>query len=115
MMSLARAVLLAALLGTSAAEARDRRYGGANAARAALPGETGHRQAARAAEEPPEAQAGSPVAVGMTVPESVELWSLPQDSVTEVPATTSYKFLLTGKTIAVVDPESRKVIQIIPN
>jgi hypothetical protein len=45
----------------------------------------------------------------------VELWSLPQDSVSEVPATTSYKFLLTGQTIAVVDPESRKVIQIIPN
>ncbi len=40
---------------------------------------------------------------------------LPQDSVTEVPATTSYKFLLTGKTIAVIAPESRKVIQIIPN
>jgi hypothetical protein len=35
--------------------------------------------------------------------------------VSEIPATTSYKFLLTGKTIAVVDPESRKVIQIIPN
>jgi hypothetical protein len=34
--------------------------------------------------------------------------------VSEVPAVTSYKFLLTGKTIAIVDPDSRKVIQIIP-
>jgi hypothetical protein len=55
------------------------------------------------------------VTVGTVVPESVELWGLPQDSVSEVPATTGYKFLLTGQTIAVVDPESRKVIQIIPN
>ncbi len=66
-------------------------------------------------EKPPEAQTGGPVTIGMVVPENVELWGLPQDSVTEVPATTSYKFLLTGKTIAVIDPESRKVIQIIPD
>ncbi len=114
MIDLARAVLLTALLGTSAAA----QTGGA-------PVETPpvslspekqatikqHVQRAK----PPEAQTGGPVTVGTVVPESVELWGLPQDSVTGVPATTSYKFLLTGKTIAVVDPESRKVIQIIPN
>jgi Protein of unknown function (DUF1236) len=114
MTGLARAVLLTVLLGTSAAA----QTGGA-------PVETPpvslspekqatikqHVQRAK----PPEAQTGGPVTVGTVVPESVELWGLPQDSVTEVPATTSYKFLLTGKTIAVVDSESRKVIQIIPN
>jgi hypothetical protein len=66
-------------------------------------------------EKPPEARTDGPVTVGMTVPNSLELWSMPQDSVTEVPATTSYRILLTGKSIAVVDPDSRKVIQIIPN
>jgi hypothetical protein len=66
-------------------------------------------------EKPSEAQTGGPLTVGTIVPESVELWSLPQDSVSEVPTVTSYKFLLTGKTIAVVDPESRKVIQLLPN
>ncbi|MBD2750628.1 DUF1236 domain-containing protein [Microvirga sp. BT688] len=66
-------------------------------------------------ERPPEAQTGGAISVGMTVPEGVELWSLPQDSVTEVPVTTSYQFLRVGQTIAVVDPESRKVIQIIRN
>jgi hypothetical protein len=114
MTGLARAVLLTVLLGTSAAA----QTGGA-------PVETPpvslspekqatikqHVQRAK----PPEAQTGGPVTVGTVVPESVELWGLPQDSVNEVSATTSYKFLLTGKTIAVVDPESRKVIQIIPN
>ncbi len=54
------------------------------------------------------------VTVGMTTPEGVELWALPQDSVTEVPIVTSYKFFTSGRTIAVVDPESRKVIQVNP-
>jgi Protein of unknown function (DUF1236) len=62
-----------------------------------------------------EAQADGRVTVGMIVPEEVELWALPQDSVTEVPTVTSYKFVHAGKTIAVVDPEYRKAIQVIPN
>ena len=63
----------------------------------------------------PEAKVDELVAVGMTVPESVELWGLPQDSVTEVPTVSSYKFFHAGKVIAVVDPDSRKVIQVLPN
>src|SRR5688572_527974 len=34
------------------------------------------------------------LAVGVTVPASTELISLPQDTVTEVPTTTSYRFVL---------------------
>ena len=63
----------------------------------------------------PEAHLTGPVTVGTIIPDNVALWALLQDSMSEVPAVTSYKFLLTGKSIAVVDPESRKVIQIIPN
>lgn len=66
-------------------------------------------------ERPPEAQTNGSVTVGTVVPDSLELWSLPQDSVTEVPATTSYQFPYTGKTIVVVDPGIRKVVQIISN
>jgi hypothetical protein len=51
--------------------------------------------------------------VGATVPAAVELVGLPQDSVTEVPTTTSYRFVLMREGIAVVDPETRKVLQII--
>jgi hypothetical protein len=51
--------------------------------------------------------------VGATVPASTELISLPQDTVTEVPTTTSYRFVLMREGIAVVDPETRKVVQII--
>ena len=56
---------------------------------------------------------GTPVSVGMTLPETVELFVLPEDTVTEVPKVTSYKFLITSDTIAVVDPDTRKVIQLI--
>jgi hypothetical protein len=63
----------------------------------------------------PEAKVEGPVTVGMTVLEDIELWGLPQDSVTEVPTVSSYKFFHVGRTIAVVDPESRTVIQVIPN
>ena len=61
----------------------------------------------------PATDIGAPVTIGMTLPDTVELFALPQDTVTEVPKVTSYKFLVTGTTIAVIDPDSRKVIQII--
>jgi hypothetical protein len=114
MADLARAVLLTVLLGTSAAA----QTGGAPVETPPVslsPEKQATIKQHVQRQKPPEAQPGGPVTVGTVVPESMELWGLPQDSVTEVPATTSYKFLLTGKTIAVVDPESRKVIQIIPN
>jgi hypothetical protein len=51
--------------------------------------------------------------VGAIVPAEVELISLPQDTVTEVATTTTYRFVLMREGIAVVDPESRKVVQVI--
>jgi hypothetical protein len=56
---------------------------------------------------------GEKLAIGATVPASVELINLPQDSVTEVPTTTTYRFVLMQDGIAVVDPETRKVVQVI--
>ena len=53
------------------------------------------------------------LAVGATVPAAVQLITLPQDTVTEVPTTTSYRFVLMGNSIAVVEPETRKVLQVI--
>ncbi|MFC1458089.1 DUF1236 domain-containing protein [Microvirga arabica] len=63
----------------------------------------------------PEAKTGAPVTVEAVVPDEVELWGLPQDTVTEVPSVTRYKFFRAGNTIAVVDPETRTIIQLIPN
>jgi hypothetical protein len=62
----------------------------------------------------PEGPPGAPPSIGMTVPDEVDLWGLPEDSVTEVPTVTTYKFFHTGTVIAVVDPESRTIVQLIP-
>jgi len=61
----------------------------------------------------PPTEVPGPVTVGMTVPDSVELFGLPQDTVTEVPAVTRYRFFVAGNIIAVVEPESLKVVQTI--
>ncbi len=49
----------------------------------------------------------------MVIPEEVELLAMPQDMTTETPATTSYRYLITSDVIAVVEPQSRKIIQLI--
>jgi Protein of unknown function (DUF1236) len=51
--------------------------------------------------------------VGSTVPPSVELIVLPQDAISAAPTTTSYRFVLMKDGIAVVEPDTRKVVQII--
>ena len=61
----------------------------------------------------PAAQLSEPVRVDMVVPSEVDLVALPQDAGTEVPTMTSYQFLVASDVIAVVEPESRKVIQLI--
>jgi hypothetical protein len=51
---------------------------------------------------------------GMTIPEAVRLTALPEDTITEVPQVTSYRFFLARNGIVVVDPASRRVVQVIP-
>ena len=53
------------------------------------------------------------LSAGATVPAGIELIILPQDTVTEVPTTTTYRFVLMREGIAVVDPTSRRVVQVI--
>jgi hypothetical protein len=59
----------------------------------------------------PTANLGEPARIDMIIPPEVDLLVLPQDMTTEVPTTTSYRYLITSDVIAVVEPESRKVIQ----
>ena len=61
----------------------------------------------------PVAQLGGPARIDMIIPEEVELLALPQDMTTETPTTTSYRYIITSDVIAVVEPQSRKVIQLI--
>ena len=59
------------------------------------------------------AQEVGPLTVGGPVAPEAELISLPEDTVTEVPQITSFKFVVAPNGIAVVDPETRQVVQLI--
>ncbi len=61
----------------------------------------------------PVAQLSEPARIDMIIPEEVELIALPQDMTTETPTTTSYRYVITSDVIAVVEPQSRKVIQLV--
>jgi hypothetical protein len=53
------------------------------------------------------------VTVGMTVPAEVELVEVPAAVVTEVPAFRSYRYFRWNDDVVLVDPSSRRVVQII--
>jgi hypothetical protein len=59
------------------------------------------------------AMLSEPAEIGMTVPTSVALHALPEDSVTELPTVTAYHYFVAGRRIAIVDPVSRRVVQLI--
>lgn len=61
----------------------------------------------------PEAALKEPLRIGMVIPPEVELLELPQDAATTVPTVTTYDYVIAGDQIAIVEPESRKVIQFI--
>jgi hypothetical protein len=53
------------------------------------------------------------VIVGATLPAEVELAPVPTEIVTEVPAVRSYRYVRTDAGIALVQPETRRVVRII--
>jgi hypothetical protein len=61
----------------------------------------------------PRTNPGELAQIGMIIPPEVELLALPQDMSSEVPTPTSDRYLITGDVIAVIEPESRNIIQLI--
>jgi Protein of unknown function (DUF1236) len=53
------------------------------------------------------------VTVGATVPAEVELMPVPETVVTELPAVKSYRYFRYQDDVVLVDPSSRRVVQII--
>ncbi|WP_414474654.1 hypothetical protein [Microvirga sp. M2] len=49
----------------------------------------------------------------MVIPPEVELLEPPRDAATAVPAVTTYNDVIAGDQVAIVEPERRKVIQLI--
>ena len=68
---------------------------------------------ARRSPDLPQANLDEPVRIGMTIPDEVEVLGLPQDAATTVPTVTTYSYIVVGDQIAIIEPESRKVIQLI--
>ena len=61
----------------------------------------------------PQANLSEPLRVGMMIPDEVEVLELPQDAATTVPTVTTYSYIIVGDQIAILDPETRTVIQLI--
>lgn len=61
------------------------------------------------------AQATVQYQVGMRVPESVELYAVPQEVVTEVPAVQPYKYMVVNNRVWLVDPNTSEVVAEVAN
>ena len=53
------------------------------------------------------------VTIGATVPADVELMAVPETVVTEIPTVKSYRYFRYNDDVVLVDPSSRRVVQII--
>ncbi len=53
------------------------------------------------------------VTVGAQIPASIELYPLPANIVTEVPATKAYKYTVAQNQVVIVDPTNMKVVEVI--
>jgi hypothetical protein len=54
------------------------------------------------------------VRTGVTLPEDIVLEDIPQTIVTEVPAIREYRYVVIGSEIALVEPQTRRVIEVFP-
>ncbi len=61
------------------------------------------------------AQATVQYQVGMRVPESVELYAVPQEVVTEVPTVKTYKYMMVNDRVWLVDPATSEVVAEVAN
>nr|WP_246529415.1 DUF1236 domain-containing protein [Microvirga zambiensis] len=50
---------------------------------------------------------------GVTLPQDVEIMEVPETIITEVPELRTYRYVVVGDEIAVVEPETRRVIEVI--
>jgi hypothetical protein len=53
------------------------------------------------------------VTVGATVPETVELQSVPETLVSDIPSVKGYRYFVYNDDVVLVDPQTRKVVTIV--
>ncbi|MCB5177454.1 MULTISPECIES: DUF1236 domain-containing protein [Microvirga] len=57
--------------------------------------------------------AGKSLEAGAILPSTIPLRGLPRDMITEIPEVTSYRYVVMDDGIAIVEPSSRRIVQII--
>lgn len=62
----------------------------------------------------PSATVRQRVTVGTTLPADVELAPLPEDIYTDVPSVRNYRYVVVGDEIVLVEPQTRRVIEVFP-
>lgn len=62
----------------------------------------------------PTASIKQRVTVGATLPADVELVPLPDDLYTEMPTMRNYRYIVVGDEIVLVEPQTRRVIEVFP-
>lgn len=62
----------------------------------------------------PSATLRERVTVGTTLPPDVELTPLPEDLYAEVPTVRNYRYMMIGDEIVLVEPQTRRVIEVFP-
>jgi hypothetical protein len=50
---------------------------------------------------------------GVTLPEDIEIMEVPQTIITEVPELRTYRYVVIGNEVALIEPETRRVIEVI--
>lgn len=61
------------------------------------------------------AQATVEYRVGMRVPETVQLYSVPQPVIAEVPAASTYKYIVVNNRVLLIDPATSEVVAELTN
>lgn len=62
----------------------------------------------------PSATLKQRVTFGTTLPADVELTPLPEEVYTEVPSIRNYRYIVVGDEIVLVEPQTRRVIEVFP-
>ena len=59
------------------------------------------------------ARAAFPARVGADVPPSLELYTLPDDTIAQAPVTRLFRVVVVGETVVLVDPTTMRVVEVI--
>jgi hypothetical protein len=63
--------------------------------------------------QPTASRADIEMRIGASLPQSVRLLDIPSAAVAEVPAVGRYKYVMVGTDVAIVEPSSRQIVEVL--